>query len=293
MKLALTLRLLAVAVLVGANLWWIAGGAHRGWSQTRVPVYLLDEVTGITGITYESRFVPGLDFLGAAWLAAGVLAGASLFGRKPVQPSTHEHMKHTLTLLSLCALAGTALAAPMTFDFKDPKGVNNAVFKLDAPLEAINGSASSISGTVTFDPANPGATKGKIVVAASSLMVPNPVMKDHLHGERWLDVKRHAEISFDVTALKNVKTTGNETTADATGTFLLRGVAKEMTVPVRLTYLPDRLSSRSPNLKGDLLVIRSTFTIPRGDFGIMPGQNTDTVAENVEIVLSIAGASPK
>ena len=34
---------------------------------------------------------------------------------------------------------------PMDFDFKDPKGVNNATFKLDAPLEAINGSATTVS----------------------------------------------------------------------------------------------------------------------------------------------------
>lgn len=202
-------------------------------------------------------------------------------------------MKHTLSLLSALAVAGTACAAPMTFDFKDPKGVNNAIFKLDAPLEAINGSASGVAGTVSFDPANPGATKGKIVIAATSLTVPNAMMKDHLHGEKWLDVKQHAEISFDVKSLKNVKTTGNETTADATGTFTLKGVAKELTVPVKLTYLPDKLGARMPNMKGDLLVIRSTFTIPRSDFGIMPGQNTDKVSESVEIVLSIAGASPK
>ena len=44
--------------------------------------------------------------------------------------------------------------------------MNNAVFKLDAPLESINGSASGISGTVTFDPENPAATTGKIVVAS-------------------------------------------------------------------------------------------------------------------------------
>ena len=65
------------------------------------------------------------------------------------------------TLLSLIALTATttiAFAVPQTFDFKDPKGVNNAVFKLDAPLESINGSASGITGTVSFDPENPAAT---------------------------------------------------------------------------------------------------------------------------------------
>ena len=63
-------------------------------------------------------------------------------------------MKRSLnTFLVLAGVASAALAAPQTFDFKDPKGVNNAVFKLDAPLEAINGTANGISGTVTFDPA--------------------------------------------------------------------------------------------------------------------------------------------
>src|SRR6059036_1374358 len=136
--------------------------------------------------------------------------------------------KPIATLFIVIAATWAALAAPQTFDFKDPKGVNNAVFKLDAPLEAINGSANGISGTVTFDPANPAATKGKIVVAASSLHVPNPMMKEHLHSDKWLDVSKHPEISFDAKELKNVKTSGDTTTADATGTFTLKGVSKEI-----------------------------------------------------------------
>jgi polyisoprenoid-binding protein YceI len=118
-------------------------------------------------------------------------------------------------LLALSSLNGAALAATQTFDFKDPKGVNNAVFKLDAPLEAISGNATGVSGTVSFDPENPAATRGKIVVATSSL------------------------------------------------------------------------------LKGDLLVIRSSFTVKRSDFGLMPGQAEDKVSDTIELTLSIAGASPQ
>ena len=58
------------------------------------------------------------------------------------------------TLITLVSLTGAAIAGPLSFDFTDPKGVNNAVFKLDAPLEAINGSANGIGGTVQFDPAH-------------------------------------------------------------------------------------------------------------------------------------------
>ena len=84
MKLAL--RLLAVALFLAATLWWLAAGANRGWTKTQVPVTTLDEVTGLSGITYEKRFVPGLEVLGLAGLGAAALAGASFFSRNAVKP---------------------------------------------------------------------------------------------------------------------------------------------------------------------------------------------------------------
>ena len=200
-----------------------------------------------------------------------------------------------LTLVASVALTGAALAAPLTFDFKDPKGVNNAVFKLDAPLEAINGSASGISGTVMFDPEKPGDTKGKIIVDAATLQVPNSMMNEHMHGGQWMDVAKFPEITFDAKALKNVKTDGGKTTADAAGTLTIKGVAREMTVPVTLTYLKDKLGVRmnKPDLKGDLLVIRANFTIKRADFSINPKAPADKVSEEINLTLSIAGAAAK
>ena len=50
--------------------------------------------------------------------------------------------------------------------------------------------------TVQFDAEKPEATTGKIVVEAKSLTVPNPMMKDHMHGAQWLDVAKFPEISF-------------------------------------------------------------------------------------------------
>ena len=199
-----------------------------------------------------------------------------------------------ITLLTFTTLTGAALAAPQSFDFKDPKGVNNAVFKLDAPLEAINGSANGISGTVTFDPANPAATKGKIVVTAASLHVPNPMMKEHLHGEQWLDVAKHQEITFEAKSLSNVKTTGDTATADVSGTLTIKGVAKLVTAPVKFTYLKDKLAARTNGqMQGDLLVIRANFGVKRSDFGINPKAPEDKVADSIELTLSIAGASPR
>jgi polyisoprenoid-binding protein YceI len=195
------------------------------------------------------------------------------------------------SLIALSCLATPVYAAPQTFDFKDPKGVNNAVFKLDAPLESINGSASGISGTVSFDPENPAATTGKIVVASESLTVPNPMQKEHLHGANWLDVAKYPEITFAAKSLANVKTNGNVTTANVTGIFTLHGVSKEITAPIKLTYLADKLSAQVPNLKGDLLVIRANFVINRNDFNIQKGQSEDKVSTTIDLSLSIAGAA--
>jgi polyisoprenoid-binding protein YceI len=195
------------------------------------------------------------------------------------------------SLIALSCLATAVHAAPETFDFKDPKGMSNAVFKLTAPLETIEGSASDISGTVSFDPENPAATTGKIVVAGESLTVPNPMQQEHMNSAKWLDVAKYPEITFVAESLANVKTETNVTTADVTGIFTLHGVSKEITVPIKLTYLADKLSARVPDLKGNLLVIHATFVIYREDFNIQNGHFEDKVANTIELSLSIAGAS--
>jgi hypothetical protein len=65
-----------------------------------------------------------------------------------------------------------------------------------------------------------------------------------------------------------------------------------MTIPVKLSYLKDKLGQRVPNMKGDLLVIRADFKIKRADFNIQAGKNEDKVSDEISLTLSIAGASP-
>ena len=198
------------------------------------------------------------------------------------------------SLLSL-AIAGSALAAPLSFDFKDPKGVNTIQFHLDSLLEPIAGTASGVTGAVSFDPANPGATAGKIVVAASSLTVSNSMMTEHLQGDNWLDVANNPEITFELGQLTDVQTTGNTTSATATGKFTLKGVTKEISVPVRLTHLAGAFGKRinKPEVGGDLLVIRGEFTINRADYGIQPGKNEDKVNPDIKLTLAIVGGAPQ
>ena len=125
-------------------------------------------------------------------------------------------MKKLIPFLLL--LSGASLfGSPVAFDFKDPKNVNNVIFQMDAPLESINGSGDAISGVVHFDPENPSATKGQINLDAASLHVGNPVLKEHIHGTDWMNVKKYPNITFKLTKLENVRKQGVDVLADAKG----------------------------------------------------------------------------
>jgi len=79
-----SLQILAVLVLLITVGVWLAAGANRGWTKTSVAVKTLDPVTGIEGISYQKKFLPGVDLLGAGVCGAVLLGGASLlFRNKP------------------------------------------------------------------------------------------------------------------------------------------------------------------------------------------------------------------
>lgn len=203
-------------------------------------------------------------------------------------------MKATIIPVITALGIATASAAPQTFDFKDPKGVNHAKFTLDAPLETISGVANGVSGTLTVDPAKPEATSGTITVETKSLHVENPMMKDHMLGAEWLDAEKNPNITFKVKSLKDYKMSDGKASATVVGTFSLKGVEKEIEVPATATLLPGKLGDRTGGkMQGDLAVIRTSFTIKRSDFGINPKAPEDKVSDEVSVTLAIAGASPK
>ena len=73
-RIRLILHIAALLDLLVVAGFWALNGAHTGWSMNRVPVTMIDEITQIEYITYEERFVPGLDIL-----ALGVGFAALIF----------------------------------------------------------------------------------------------------------------------------------------------------------------------------------------------------------------------
>ncbi len=202
--------------------------------------------------------------------------------------------RRLFVVLGVLTAAGSARVLGAEFDFKDPKGVNTISFTLDSLLEPFTGMASGISGKVTFDPADAKATKGTITVETKSLKLENKGMQETLHGPDWLDAAKNPKIEFTFKKVTDYKSAGdNVFDLTVVGDMTCKGVTKELTVPVKATYLPGKLGERSGKLTGDLLVLRSNFTIARKDFGIKPDMGDKVVAEVIQLGISIAGVSPK
>ncbi|MFO1476305.1 MAG: hypothetical protein U1F98_06605 [Verrucomicrobiota bacterium] len=80
--------LFPAALALAATVYWLAAGAHRGWTRTSLVRVQVDEVTGIEGRTYVPGFVPGIDFLAASWGASALLGAAGWFVARRFSKST-------------------------------------------------------------------------------------------------------------------------------------------------------------------------------------------------------------
>lgn len=177
------------------------------------------------------------------------------------------------------------------FDFKDPKGVNSILFHLDAPLESISGSGNDISGSVHFDPKKPEDIRGEIILKTESLHVGNPVLKEHMHGEDWLSAEKFPDIKLVFNSMTNIKRDGVHISGEINGKMTIRNITLAMSIPVKISYLEGLLEKRN-RVPGDLLVVRSKFTVKRDDFDIQKGEHLEKVSNDIEIILNLAGSAP-
>lgn len=195
------------------------------------------------------------------------------------------------SLLVLVSVTGGWLRADSrTFDFEDPKGVNAIHFLLDSPLEPIMGLAAGIRGKIAFDPAAPEKMSGELRVSADSLHVENARMKEVLHSEDWMHVERYPAIVLVIKEVKLAKKVEADSyELEVVGDFTCRGVTREIPLSIKASYLPDRLRARQGRGDGDLLVLRTEFTIKRHDYKIKPELDGAKVAKEIQLRAAIVG----
>ena len=115
-------------------------------------------------------------------------------------------------------------------------------------------------------------------------------MTRYVHSKGWIDAEAHETIEFEFKKVSKVETPrDNVFNLTVLGDFTCKGVTREITVPVRLAYLPGKMAARMRGKKGDLLAVRVDFTIKRSDFGIKAGKMEQAVADEIELKVRIIG----
>ncbi len=207
-----------------------------------------------------------------------------------------------LALITAGGISGSARAqrlaapsnGPVAVTFNDKVGHNQFIWVSDAPLESIKGTSEGISGSLTIDPQDLTKLRGTVETKTVTMKTGNATRDNHLWSAEWMDIRRFTTITFTVSGMKDVKTTGNTATGTATGTFTMHGVTKSLAIPFKLTYIPesDKTRLRAP---GDLVMINADFTISLKDFNIAgtEGNVGSKVGETIKITAQLFGNTVK
>ena len=200
-------------------------------------------------------------------------------------------MKRFFPAVALTAgLALSAAAEPTDYDFADPKGVNGIVFILDSELEPIVGIGGGVSGTIGYDAEDPASFSGSISVAVSELKVVNTGMTNAMMKDDWLNVAANAQLTVEFGEVVEVETEGDgEAVVVVEGVLKFAGLEIEKEFEILATHIEDGAPGRGRASSGDLLVLRSEFTVSRSDLGIKPEMGPEKVAEEIHIIVPIAG----
>jgi len=177
-------------------------------------------------------------------------------------------MKKAL-LAALLLSAAPLFADGRTYTITDD-GKNYATFQSEATLETINGTTTKISGTITADPANAGASTTTIIVDLSALDTHIAMRNEHMRSEKFLNTEK-----FPTATFKTVSVTGAKSVApnqpvelQLTGDFTLHGVTKRITVPAHVVLIPESDLTKSSRGPGDWIHGTVTFPIKLTDYSI-------------------------
>ena len=194
--------------------------------------------------------------------------------------------------LALIGATGFAIEHSMkTFDLKDPKSVNSVTFNIDSMLEPINGYATGITGNVKIDPLNPETSTGTVTIDAKTIGSGNARLASKMLGKGFLEADEFPTITFKISKIRDAKQSKMKDVSviecKVDGDFTMHGVTKQITVPATVRWVPKGNEARS-GAPGDILSIRSNFSINRLDYGVDGGLPLDLVGSQVNISFNIA-----
>jgi polyisoprenoid-binding protein YceI len=127
-------------------------------------------------------------------------------------------------------------------------------------ISNVRGEFTKVSGTVTYDPDHPSASKVEVTIDAASLYTGDEQRDAHLKSPDFLDVAKFPEIKF---VSKSIERKGQEEYL-VKGDMTIRGVTRE--VPLQVEGPTPEVKDPWGNLKAGAT---ATTKISRKDFGLV------------------------
>ncbi len=173
------------------------------------------------------------------------------------------------------AIAGLTASAFAADTYEIDMGHTAALFKINhMGFSNTWGRFNDVSGTVTWDEADPAKSSVKVTIKSDSIDTGVAKKDEHLKGGDFFSVKEYPEITF---VSKKIVKAGDH--YDVTGDFTMHGVTKSVTVPVVKMKEDKDFGGKDRRIGFD-----AVFTIKRSDFGMnfMAGG----IGDDVQITLA-------
>ena len=206
-------------------------------------------------------------------------------------------MKKTTALLAAFVLAVSSLPAAATVPanasgtYSIDKAHSEVGFQVRHFVSKVRGSFGDFTGTIQVDAAKPEASRVEFTVKVSSIDTNEPKRDAHLRSADFFDAEKHPEIRF---VGKKIAPAG-EGKYDVTGDLTMRGVTKEVTLPVAFTGL-----LKTP-FGDERAGFETSLTLNRKEFGISWNKALDqggfmlsddvTISINLETVKAKSAAA--
>jgi polyisoprenoid-binding protein YceI len=191
--------------------------------------------------------------------------------------------RSTLTATALLgAFAAPAFAGPDTYTVD--KQHTEAGFQVRHLLTKVRGTFRDVSGSITWDKANPTRSVVEFRLKTASIDTGVAQRDNHLRSQDFFWADKYPEITF---ASTKVVAKAKEQ-FDVTGNLTIRGITKQITLPV--TYLGEE-----KDLFGNTKAAFETgITINRQDFGLVWNKALETggvlVGDDVQIAVNLEAA---
>jgi len=193
-------------------------------------------------------------------------------------------MRKTLAFLSLTALLALGVALPAgaaTDTWTVDKEHSTVSFQVRHFVTKVRGQFDAFQGTVLLDPQHPEAGSVEFTIDAKSIDTDSPKRDEHLRSPDFFDVANNPQITFKSRKVVPLAP-GRFAVA---GTLTMRGVAREVTLPVELIG-----TTNDPwgNVRAGFA---TALTLDRKDYGINWNKALDTggavLGDEVEIDIQL------